>query len=123
MIAEIHSAFLFLLQITPVCVRLLRLDVRLIKKTSHLSFNQLTCCNFSAVNHLLSLLLAVTGSVAVVPSHNLASERSSIESTYELTKYLEYQLKEIKDVYVSSLLKCDTAIQDERKFKIFIRFV
>lgn len=34
-------------------------------------------------------------------SQNLASERSSIESTYELTKYLEYQLKEIKDIYVS----------------------
>uniref|UniRef100_A0A3B3UYM5 Cardiotrophin-like cytokine factor 1 n=2 Tax=Poecilia TaxID=8080 RepID=A0A3B3UYM5_9TELE len=37
------------------------------------------------------------------PSHNLASERSSIESTYELTKYLEYQLKEIKDVYLTYL--------------------
>lgn len=35
-------------------------------------------------------------------SHSLASERSSIESTYELTKYLEYQLKEIKDIYVST---------------------
>lgn len=34
-------------------------------------------------------------------SQNLANERSSIESTYELTKYLEYQLKEIKDIYVS----------------------
>ncbi|XP_033829770.1 uncharacterized protein clcf1 [Periophthalmus magnuspinnatus] len=32
-----------------------------------------------------------------------ASERSSIESTYELTKYLEYQLKEIKDVYLTYL--------------------
>lgn len=38
---------------------------------------------------------------ALDTSHNLASERSSIESTYELTKYLEYQLKEIKDIYVS----------------------
>ncbi|XP_072768494.1 uncharacterized protein clcf1 [Nerophis lumbriciformis] len=35
--------------------------------------------------------------------HGLASERSSIERTYELTKYLEYQLKEIKDVYLTYL--------------------
>ncbi|XP_013862284.1 uncharacterized protein clcf1 [Austrofundulus limnaeus] len=59
--------------------------------------------SFCRANHLLSLLLAVAGSVALVPSHNLASERSSIESTYELTKYLEYQLKEIKDVYLTYL--------------------
>uniref|UniRef100_A0A3Q3VS76 Cardiotrophin-like cytokine factor 1 n=1 Tax=Mola mola TaxID=94237 RepID=A0A3Q3VS76_MOLML len=36
-------------------------------------------------------------------SHSLASERTSIESTYELTKYLEYQLKEIKDIYLTYL--------------------
>uniref|UniRef100_A0A3Q4GI13 Cardiotrophin-like cytokine factor 1 n=1 Tax=Neolamprologus brichardi TaxID=32507 RepID=A0A3Q4GI13_NEOBR len=40
---------------------------------------------------------------AVDALHNLASERSSIQSTYELTKYLEYQLKEIKDVYLTYL--------------------
>lgn len=40
---------------------------------------------------------------AVVSSALDASERSSIESTYELTKYLEYQLKEIKDVYLTYL--------------------
>lgn len=44
--------------------------------------------------------------VAQGVSHSLASERSSIESTYELTKYLEYQLKEIKDIYVSTPLRC-----------------
>ncbi|XP_008281868.1 uncharacterized protein clcf1 [Stegastes partitus] len=53
--------------------------------------------------HHLVLLLAVAMAMAVDPSHNLASERSSIESTYELTKYLEYQLKEIKDVYLTYL--------------------
>ncbi|CAL8264300.1 unnamed protein product [Lota lota] len=36
-------------------------------------------------------------------SYNLANERSSIERTYELTKYLEHQLKEIKDTYLSYL--------------------
>uniref|UniRef100_A0A3Q3AWD9 Cardiotrophin-like cytokine factor 1 n=2 Tax=Kryptolebias marmoratus TaxID=37003 RepID=A0A3Q3AWD9_KRYMA len=55
------------------------------------------------VGRLLTLLLAAAVSVALNPSHSLASERSSIESTYELTKYLEYQLKEIKDVYLTSL--------------------
>lgn len=40
---------------------------------------------------------------AAVVSALDASERSSIESTYELTKYLEYQLKEIKDVYLTYL--------------------
>ncbi|KAF3693933.1 Cardiotrophin-like cytokine factor 1 B-cell-stimulating factor 3 [Channa argus] len=40
---------------------------------------------------------------ALDSSHSLASERSSIESTYELTKYLEYQLKEIKDIYLTYL--------------------
>ncbi|XP_067455468.1 uncharacterized protein clcf1 [Thunnus thynnus] len=53
-------------------------------------------------NHLV-LLLAAAMATALDPSHNLASERSSIESTYELTKYLEYQLKEIKDVYLTYL--------------------
>ncbi|MEQ2242969.1 hypothetical protein ILYODFUR_002257 [Ilyodon furcidens] len=58
---------------------------------------------FCKVGHLLAVLLAAAVAAAVDPSHNLASERSSIESTYELTKYLEYQLKEIKDVYLSYL--------------------
>ncbi|XP_042349232.1 uncharacterized protein clcf1 [Plectropomus leopardus] len=54
-------------------------------------------------HHLLLLLLAAAMAVALDSSHNLASERSSIESTYELTKYLEYQLKEIKDIYLTYL--------------------
>ncbi|XP_037635223.1 uncharacterized protein clcf1 [Sebastes umbrosus] len=53
--------------------------------------------------HQLVLLLAAAMATALDPSHNLASERSSIESTYELTKYLEYQLKEIKDIYLTYL--------------------
>ncbi|XP_069550272.1 uncharacterized protein clcf1 [Brachyistius frenatus] len=53
--------------------------------------------------HQLILLLVAATAMAVDPSHNLASERSSIESTYELTKYLEYQLKEIKDIYLTYL--------------------
>lgn len=37
----------------------------------------------------------------------LSNERSSIERTYELTKYLDHQLKEIRDTYVShNLLVC-----------------
>nr|XP_061793085.1 cardiotrophin-like cytokine factor 1 [Nerophis lumbriciformis] len=53
--------------------------------------------------HQLYFVLLL-GTVANVDSfHSLASERSSIESTYELTKYLEYQLKEIKDVYLTYL--------------------
>nr|XP_057918934.1 uncharacterized protein clcf1 [Doryrhamphus excisus] len=51
--------------------------------------------------HLVVLLVAMA--TAVHSSHSLAGERSSIESTYELTKYLEYQLKEIKDVYLTYL--------------------
>ncbi|KAK2849081.1 hypothetical protein Q5P01_008915 [Channa striata] len=51
----------------------------------------------------LVLLLAAAMATALDSSHSLASERSSIESTYELTKYLEYQLKEIKDVYLTYL--------------------
>lgn len=54
--------------------------------------------------HQLVLLLAAAMAMAMDSPHSLASERSSIESTYELTKYLEYQLKEIKDVYVSMFL-------------------
>ncbi|KAL4641708.1 cardiotrophin-like cytokine factor 1 [Arapaima gigas] len=58
------------------------------------------------VRHLqLALLLA-----AVVASDQLSdpiltieNERSSIERTYELTKYLEHQLREIKDTYLSYL--------------------
>lgn len=46
--------------------------------------------------------LVVLLAAAVVSALD-ASERSSIESTYELTKYLEYQLKEIKDVYLTYL--------------------
>ncbi|XP_030595392.1 uncharacterized protein clcf1 [Archocentrus centrarchus] len=53
--------------------------------------------------HQLVLLLATAMATAVDALHNLASERSSIQSTYELTKYLEYQLKEIKDVYLTYL--------------------
>ncbi|XP_070818782.1 uncharacterized protein clcf1 isoform X1 [Chaetodon trifascialis] len=53
--------------------------------------------------HQLILLLAAAMAAALDSSHNLASERSSIESTYELTKYLEYQLKEIKDIYLTYL--------------------
>ncbi|XP_057707054.1 uncharacterized protein clcf1 isoform X2 [Corythoichthys intestinalis] len=57
---------------------------------------------FGRVHQLYFVLLL--GTVANVDSfHSLASERSSIESTYELTKYLEYQLKEIKDVYLTYL--------------------
>nr|XP_019938882.1 PREDICTED: cardiotrophin-like cytokine factor 1 [Paralichthys olivaceus] len=53
--------------------------------------------------HQFILLLTAAMVMAMDASHNLASERSSIESTYELTKYLEYQLKEIKDVYLTYL--------------------
>lgn len=63
------------------------------------------CFDFPTVHqHQLVLLLAAAMAMALDSSHTLASERSSIESTYELTKYLEYQLKEIKDVYVSNSL-------------------
>ncbi|KAM3613151.1 uncharacterized protein V6R79_021590 [Siganus canaliculatus] len=51
----------------------------------------------------LVLLLAAAMATALDASHSLANERSSIESTYELTKYLEYQLKEIKDIYLTYL--------------------
>lgn len=62
------------------------------------------------------MLLAAAMATAVDALHNLASERSSIQSTYELTKYLEYQLKEIKDVYVSSFVICSVFYQN-----VFIR--
>ncbi|XP_023648972.1 uncharacterized protein clcf1 [Paramormyrops kingsleyae] len=53
---------------------------------------------------LAVLLAAVVVSVQVPdPVLSLASERSSIERTYELTKYLEHQLREIKDTYLSYL--------------------
>nr|XP_046262925.1 uncharacterized protein clcf1 [Scatophagus argus] len=55
------------------------------------------------IRHQLILLLAAAMATALDTPHNLASERSSIESTYELTKYLEYQLKEIKDIYLTYL--------------------
>ncbi|XP_054648090.1 uncharacterized protein clcf1 isoform X2 [Dunckerocampus dactyliophorus] len=59
---------------------------------------------FCRVPHIhLVFLLVVAMATAVNSSHSLTSERSSIESTYELTKYLEYQLKEIKDVYLTYL--------------------
>lgn len=53
--------------------------------------------------HQLVLLFVAAMATARDVSQNLASERSSIESTYELTKYLEYQLKEIKDIYLTYL--------------------
>uniref|UniRef100_A0A3Q3JU77 Uncharacterized protein n=1 Tax=Monopterus albus TaxID=43700 RepID=A0A3Q3JU77_MONAL len=53
-----------------------------------------------SINTILSCYCVAT---ALDSSHSLASERSSIESTYELTKYLEYQLKEIKDIYLTYL--------------------
>ncbi|XP_030252653.1 uncharacterized protein clcf1 isoform X1 [Sparus aurata] len=59
------------------------------------------CCGVH--QHQLFLLLAAAMATALDTSHSLASERSSIESTYELTKYLEYQLKEIKDIYLTYL--------------------
>ncbi|KAM6923788.1 uncharacterized protein clcf1 [Xenentodon cancila] len=58
---------------------------------------------FCGVNHLLALLVAAAAARGADPSRSLASERNSIESTYELTKYLEYQLKQIKDVYLTYL--------------------
>uniref|UniRef100_UPI003AACD954 uncharacterized protein clcf1 isoform X1 n=1 Tax=Centroberyx gerrardi TaxID=166262 RepID=UPI003AACD954 len=51
----------------------------------------------------LVLLLVAAVVTALDPSPNLANERTSIERTYELTKYLEHQLKEIKDTYLSYL--------------------
>nr|XP_023845441.1 zinc finger CCCH domain-containing protein 13-like [Salvelinus alpinus] len=58
------------------------------------------------VRHIqLTLLLsAAVASVQVPEPHlSLSNERTSIERTYELTKYLEHQLREIKDTYLSYL--------------------
>ncbi len=57
---------------------------------------------------VLLLLLAVVGFAQVLDrTLILTNERSSIERTYELTKYLDHQLKEIRDTYVShSLFVC-----------------
>ncbi|XP_061108800.1 uncharacterized protein clcf1 [Conger conger] len=53
----------------------------------------------------LALLLAavVVSAEGSDPALSLSSERSSIERTYELTKYLEHQLREIKNTYLSYL--------------------
>ena len=60
--------------------------------------------SFSKVHHSQTVLLLAAAMVLAhsleASSYNLANERSSIERTYELTKYLEHQLKEIKDTYV-----------------------
>ncbi|CAL8327732.1 unnamed protein product [Gadus morhua 'NCC'] len=59
------------------------------------------------VHHSQTVLLLAAAMVLAhsleASSYNLANERSSIERTYELTKYLEHQLKEIKDTYLSYL--------------------
>ncbi|XP_036407675.1 uncharacterized protein clcf1 [Megalops cyprinoides] len=59
------------------------------------------------VRHVqLGLLLAavvVVSDQVPDPGLSLANERTSIERTYELTKYLEHQLREIKDTYLSYL--------------------
>ncbi|XP_066506106.1 uncharacterized protein clcf1 [Hoplias malabaricus] len=54
---------------------------------------------------LLLLLRAVVVGCVQVQDHAamLSSERTTIERTYELTKYLDHQLKEIKDTYLSYL--------------------
>ncbi|KAL7886179.1 hypothetical protein AOLI_G00064740 [Acnodon oligacanthus] len=53
---------------------------------------------------LVLLLVAVVGCVQVQDrAVILSNERSTIERTYELTKYLDHQLKEIKDTYLSYL--------------------
>ncbi|XP_055783917.1 uncharacterized protein clcf1 [Salvelinus fontinalis] len=53
---------------------------------------------------LTLLLSAAVASVQVPEPHlSLSNERTSIERTYELTKYLEHQLREIKDTYLSYL--------------------
>ncbi|KPP73762.1 hypothetical protein Z043_107138, partial [Scleropages formosus] len=57
-------------------------------------------------HHLrLALLLAavVASEQLSDPALNIENERSSIQRTYELTKYLEHQLREIKDTYLSYL--------------------
>lgn len=96
---------MFSLQIPPQAYVNEHLDTQdgnFIKDSSH---SVVSFFFFSTVDqHQLVLLLAAAMATAVDSLHNLASERSSIQSTYELTKYLEYQLKEIKDVYVSSFV-------------------
>uniref|UniRef100_A0A8C1GNS0 Cardiotrophin-like cytokine factor 1 n=1 Tax=Cyprinus carpio TaxID=7962 RepID=A0A8C1GNS0_CYPCA len=53
---------------------------------------------------VLLLLLAAVGFAQVLDRTLILShERSSIERTYELTKYLDHQLKEIRDTYLSYL--------------------
>ncbi|XP_052006096.1 uncharacterized protein clcf1 [Xyrauchen texanus] len=54
---------------------------------------------------LLILLLAASVGCGQVLDHklSLSNERSSIERTYELTKYLDHQLKEIRNTYLSYL--------------------
>ncbi|XP_016326963.1 uncharacterized protein clcf1 [Sinocyclocheilus anshuiensis] len=53
---------------------------------------------------VLLLLLAAVGFAQVLDrTLVLSHERSSIERTYELTKYLDHQLKEIRDTYLSYL--------------------
>ncbi|XP_015209470.2 uncharacterized protein clcf1 isoform X2 [Lepisosteus oculatus] len=51
----------------------------------------------------LALLLAAAVSTAHVSALGSAGHRSSIERTYELTKYLEHQLRDIKHTYLSYL--------------------
>ncbi|XP_070994387.1 cardiotrophin-like cytokine factor 1 [Oncorhynchus clarkii lewisi] len=55
------------------------------------------------IQHVLLLAAAVTSVQVPDPSFSLSNERTSIERTYELTKYLEHQLREIKDTYLSYL--------------------
>ncbi|XP_041930357.1 cardiotrophin-like cytokine factor 1, partial [Alosa sapidissima] len=64
-----------------------------------MSRGKAVCCA-----QLTLLLAAVVGCVQVPDlSLTLTSERTTIERTYELTKYLEHQLKDIKDTYLSYL--------------------
>lgn len=67
---------------------------------------------FTGLQSLFSLLCIPVAEVAVLlflvgcvqaldRTLMLSNERSSIERTYELTKYLDHQLKEIRDTYVS----------------------
>jgi len=69
-------------------------------------------CIFTGLQSLFSLLCIPVAEVAVLlflvgcvhaldRTLMLSNERSSIERTYELTKYLDHQLKEIRDTYVS----------------------
>ncbi|XP_066573935.1 cardiotrophin-like cytokine factor 1 [Amia ocellicauda] len=51
----------------------------------------------------LALLLAVAVGAVRVPALGVGGDRSTLERTYELTKYLEHQLKDIKHTYLSYL--------------------